>query len=104
MLVVEAGRESPAIEVARGRGIAILELHIDDASPAGVFRLGAGAAAATVPDFAGPDFVKEAAAAAIAADMNQYAPSHGTPRLRNAIAAEWAARYGRDVDPDVYCR
>jgi len=52
------------------------------------------------PDFAGPDFVKEAAAAAIAADMNQYAPSHGTPRLRTAIANDWASRYGRDIDPD----
>jgi aspartate/methionine/tyrosine aminotransferase len=52
------------------------------------------------PDFAGPDFVKEAAAAAIAADMNQYAPSHGTPRLRQAIAADWAARYNREIDAD----
>lgn len=52
------------------------------------------------PDFAGPEFVKEAAAAAIAADMNQYAPSHGTPRLRHAIAADWAARYDRDIDAE----
>jgi len=52
------------------------------------------------PDFAGPDFVKEAAAAAIFADHNQYAPSHGVPRLRNAIAAMWGARYGREIDPD----
>ncbi|MEX1158653.1 MAG: methionine aminotransferase [Thermomicrobiales bacterium] len=52
------------------------------------------------PDFAGPDFVKEAAAAAIAAEMNQYAPSHGTPRLRGAIAADWQRRYGREIDPE----
>jgi aspartate/methionine/tyrosine aminotransferase len=52
------------------------------------------------PDFAGPDFVKEAAAAAIFADHNQYAPSHGVPRLRNAIAATWGATYGREIDPD----
>lgn len=52
------------------------------------------------PDFAGPDFVKEAAAAAISADMNQYAPSHGTPRLRRAVAADWARRYGREIDSD----
>ncbi len=52
------------------------------------------------PDFAGPDFVKEAAAAAIFADHNQYAPSHGVPRLRNGIAATWGARYGREIDPD----
>jgi aspartate/methionine/tyrosine aminotransferase len=52
------------------------------------------------PDFAGPDFVKAAAAEAIHADLNQYAPSHGLPRLRRAIAADWTARYGQDIDPD----
>jgi aspartate/methionine/tyrosine aminotransferase len=52
------------------------------------------------PDFAGPDFVKAAAAWAIQADMNQYAPSHGTPRLRQAIASDWLARYGREIDAD----
>ncbi len=52
------------------------------------------------PDFPGPDLVKEAAARAIHADLNQYAPSHGTPRLRQAIAATFARTYGRDVDPD----
>ncbi len=53
------------------------------------------------PDFPGPDLVKEAAARAIHADMNQYAPSHGTPRLRNAIAATFAHTYGREIDPDT---
>src|SRR6476659_4193208 len=52
------------------------------------------------PDFAGPDFVKEAAAAAIFADHNQYAPSHGVPRLRNAIATTWGTAYGREIDPE----
>ncbi len=52
------------------------------------------------PDFAGPEFVKEAAAAAIHADLNQYAPSQGAPRLRGAIAADWEARFGRVVDPE----
>jgi aspartate/methionine/tyrosine aminotransferase len=52
------------------------------------------------PDFPGPDLVKEAAKAAIDADANQYAPSHGTPRFRAAVASEWGARFGRDVDPD----
>ncbi len=37
------------------------------------------------PDFAGPDFVKEAAERAIRADLNQYAISHGAPRLRRAV-------------------
>jgi aspartate/methionine/tyrosine aminotransferase len=61
----------------------------------GAINLGQG-----FPDFPGPDFVKEAAARAIAADQNQYAPSHGTPRLRRAIADDWAARFGREIDPD----
>ena len=52
------------------------------------------------PDFAGPDFVKEAAKSAIDANLNQYAPSHGTPRLRNAIAATFEKQTGRAIDPD----
>lgn len=52
------------------------------------------------PDFPGPDFVKEAAITAIRADQNQYAPSHGTPRLRAALAADWATRFGREIDPN----
>ena len=50
------------------------------------------------PDFAGPDFVKEAAKAAIDANLNQYAPSHGIPRLRTAIAASFEKRTGITVD------
>ena len=52
------------------------------------------------PDFAAPSFLKEAAQAAIAADINQYAPSTGRPRLRQAIAAKMARHYGRSIDPD----
>ena len=52
------------------------------------------------PDFPGPDIVKQAAKAAIDADANQYAPSHGTPRFRSAVAAEWSARFGREIDPE----
>ncbi|MCC6946041.1 MAG: aminotransferase class I/II-fold pyridoxal phosphate-dependent enzyme, partial [Thermomicrobiales bacterium] len=52
------------------------------------------------PDFAGPDFVKEAAIAAIRADQNQYAVSHGEPALRKAIAATWTPQLDREIDPD----
>ncbi|HEX3723870.1 MAG TPA: methionine aminotransferase [Nitrolancea sp.] len=52
------------------------------------------------PDFPGPDLVKEAAVSAIRADLNQYAPSHGTPRLRQAIAATFEHTYGRAIDPE----
>ncbi len=51
------------------------------------------------PDFAGPDWIKQAAADAIAADENQYAPSPGIPRLRAAVAGHWAAAGWREIDP-----
>jgi aspartate/methionine/tyrosine aminotransferase len=61
----------------------------------GAVNLGQG-----FPDFAGPDFVKEAAKAAIDGDLNQYAIGHGAPRLRQAIAATWARDNEREIDPD----
>ncbi len=61
----------------------------------GAINLGQG-----FPDFAAPDFIKEAAREAIAADINQYAPLGGRPRVREAIAAKVARAEGRAVDPD----
>lgn len=51
------------------------------------------------PDFAAPDFLKAAAQQAIAADINQYAPASGRPRLRTAVAQKMDAFYGLNVDP-----
>src|SRR5262249_36793545 len=59
----------------------------------GAINLGQG-----FPDFAGPDFIKQAAAAAVAADLNQYAPMPGLLRLRKAVAAQWERDHGRAVD------
>src|SRR6266487_5764484 len=59
----------------------------------GAVNLGQG-----FPDFPGPDFIKQAAAAAIAADINQYAPMPGLPQLRQAVAAQWQRDYGRALD------
>lgn len=50
------------------------------------------------PDFAAPPFLKEAAQAAVAADINQYAPANGRLRLRQAIAGKMARQYGLEVD------
>jgi len=61
----------------------------------GAINLGQG-----FPDFPGPDFVKNAAKAAIDADFNQYAVPHGAPRLRRAIAANWLSTTGRELDED----
>lgn len=52
------------------------------------------------PDFPAPDVLKEAACAAIRADLNQYAVTWGAPRLRRALAAKYAADYGLEVDPE----
>ncbi|MGH7504565.1 MAG: pyridoxal phosphate-dependent aminotransferase [Longimicrobiales bacterium] len=50
------------------------------------------------PDFAAPEVLKEAACAAVRADVNQYAVTWGTPRLRRALAAKYARDYGMEVD------
>jgi aminotransferase len=52
------------------------------------------------PDFPAPDVVKEAACAAIRADVNQYAVTWGTRAFRDAIAREFARRHGVPVDGD----
>ncbi len=59
----------------------------------GAINLGQG-----FPDFPGPDFVKQAAAAAINTDLNQYAPMPGLPHLRQAVAAQWQRDHGREID------
>jgi aspartate/methionine/tyrosine aminotransferase len=79
----------------RGFGTSVFTEMSRLANQHGAVNLGQG-----FPDFPGPPFVKEAAKAAIDADLNQYAVSHGAPRLRAAIAGTWNERRGTDVDPD----
>jgi aminotransferase len=52
------------------------------------------------PDFPAPEVVKEAACAAIRADVNQYAVTWGARELREAIAREFTRRHGEPVDAD----
>jgi aminotransferase len=52
------------------------------------------------PDFPAPDFIKRAAIDAINADINQYAITWGSPRLRKAIADKTERFYGLGLDPD----
>jgi aminotransferase len=52
------------------------------------------------PDFPAPDLLKEAAASAIHADLNQYAITWGAKRLRDAIAVKYYDWYGMDVNPE----
>ena len=52
------------------------------------------------PDFPAPALIKEAACAAIDADINQYAVTWGAQSLREAIAADFTRRYGPRVAAD----
>src|SRR3954468_15973857 len=61
----------------------------------GAINLGQG-----FPDEDGPAEVLEAAAAALRAGHNQYAPIAGVPALCDAIATHQARFYGLNVDPD----
>lgn len=51
------------------------------------------------PDFDGPQFVKDAAAAAIRDGHNQYAPMPGLPALQEAVAEHQRRFYGTELDP-----
>ena len=52
------------------------------------------------PDFPAPDALKEAACAAIRADVNQYAITWGAKSLRDSIADKTAHHYGVRPDPE----
>ena len=51
------------------------------------------------PNFASPQWLKDAACDAIQADINQYAVTWGAPRFRNGIAKKYKEQYDFDVDP-----
>jgi aspartate/methionine/tyrosine aminotransferase len=52
------------------------------------------------PDFPAPQEIKDAAARAIAADVNQYAITWGAKDFREALAAKVGWYLGLDVDPE----
>src|SRR5437867_308169 len=52
------------------------------------------------PNFPAPEALKDAAARAIHDDVNQYAITWGTKRLRDALARKYAEWYGMTVDPE----
>jgi len=55
------------------------------------------------PDFDGPDFLKDAAIAAIRAGHNQYARSFGVPALNAAIARDFTSTGGYPIpEPDTH--
>jgi aspartate aminotransferase len=52
------------------------------------------------PDFNTPGNIKQAGAAAIAADLSHYTDTGGLPELRQAIADRYRALHGADWGPD----
>jgi len=66
------------------------------ADQAGAINLAQG-----FPNFPCPEILKEAAAKAIHADINQYAITWGAKRLRDAIARKYAHWYGMTVNPET---
>ncbi|MEP7326763.1 MAG: aminotransferase class I/II-fold pyridoxal phosphate-dependent enzyme [Gemmatimonadota bacterium] len=52
------------------------------------------------PNFPTPQVLKDAAARAIAADINQYAITWGAKRLRDALTAKYEEWYGMAIDPE----
>ncbi len=63
-------------------------------------RAGAINLAQGFPDFPAPEALKNAAAEAIAADVNQYAITWGAKPFRDAIAAKYQRTYGLEFDPE----
>ena len=53
------------------------------------------------PNFPAPTELKEAAVRAIRDDINQYAITWGSRRLREAVARKYAEWYGMTVDPET---
>lgn len=62
----------------------------------GAINLGQG-----IPDFPCPQELKEAAAQAIFADINQYAITYGDRHLRQELANKYSAALGFPIDPET---
>jgi len=63
-------------------------------------RQGATNLAQGFPDFPAPAALKQAAAQAIAGDINQYAITWGAKPFRDAIAAKYLRTYAMEFDPE----
>jgi N-succinyldiaminopimelate aminotransferase len=82
-------RQSPLTSRLSGFGTSVFAEMTDLARRHGAVNLGQG-----YPDFDGPEFVKEAAIAALREGHNQYAPMPGLPALQQAVAQHQERFYG----------
>ena len=98
-------REAPWQRMASGGGLldgagrlrsTVFEEMTELARRTGAVNLGQG-----FPDFLPPERMMDAAAEALAAGHNQYAPILGVPALRRAVAEHQRQFYGLDRDPDA---
>ena len=64
----------------------------------GAINLGQG-----FPDFGWPEDVIAAAARALKEESNQYPPSRGLPRLRQAVADHYGRHFGQQLGADHVC-
>ncbi|RAY13000.1 putative succinyldiaminopimelate transaminase DapC [Actinomadura craniellae] len=87
--------DDPLVQRMRGFGTTIFAEMTDLAVRAGAINLGQG-----FPDTDGPPAMLERAVEEIRSGGNQYPPGPGVPELRAAVAAQRAARYGLEYDPD----
>lgn len=83
----------PASRV-QGFGATVFAEYTAMAIEHGAVNLGQG-----FPNFAAPDFIKQAAQEAIAADLNQYTRYAGHPRLVEALGQVYGKPFGRAIDP-----
>jgi len=87
-------RQAPLTSRLSGFGTSVFAEMTALARQHGAVNLGQG-----YPDFDGPDFVKRAAAAALRAGHNQYAPMPGLPELQRSVAEHQKRFYGLEHDP-----
>jgi len=87
-------RHSPLTSRLSGFGTSVFAEMTALATRHGAVNLGQG-----YPDFDGPAFVKRAAAAAVRAGHNQYAPMPGLPALQQAVADHQGRFYGLGHEP-----
>ena len=95
---------SPSLTAARQRFRSDRTMNFTESVIREMTRLafvhGATNLAQGFPDFPAPQVLKDAAAEAIAADINQYSITWGAKPFRHAIAAKYRRWYGLDFDPE----
>ena len=91
------GRLSSSIERIQPSATLAMTARVADLKRSGIDVIGLSAGE---PDFDTPDFVKEAAIAAIRAGRTKYTNVDGTPELKAAIAAKFARDNALTYAPD----